>query len=158
RYPTGFVRHDSQLGPGELDLVGAQTVSLAEIKKGDGDLEAKSWFALSSDYARPDPTWPVWGTIELRHADGSIASGLDGTKLSVSAEGGVLVEPLRKVRHGMFRFAFAGSEGTGGQTIRVAVRYAGQLIGQEQSIPIGADSWQARGAIGAEGGGCKCSF
>src|SRR6185503_17227920 len=100
----------------------------------------KSWYTLSSSYARADPTWPIWGTVELRRADGTIASGLDGTSLALLVENGVVVKPLIKVRHGMWRFAVAGRKGLVGKTMTVDVTYGGVSLGA-QVLPIGTDVW-----------------
>lgn len=154
RHPKGPALHDPQLGVGELDLEGARQAMVDEIANGAPPDPGKSWYALSSEYARPDPTWPVWGTIELRRADGTVASGLDGTHLSVRVDGGVTYRPLTKVRHGMWRFAFAGPSGAGGRSLTVAVDYDGVQIGALRRLPIGADAWQARSFPEAVGGGC----
>jgi subtilisin family serine protease len=156
RHPSGPVQHEVQLGVGELDMIGALE---AMAEEADEPLEpdvAKSWYVLSSGYVRPDPSWPVWGTIELRRADGSIASGLLGTKLALSVTGGVVVQALTKVRQGMWRFAIAGAESTGGGSVRVAVSYDGQPIGETRTLPIGVDAWAATGGVDAVGGGCTC--
>jgi subtilisin family serine protease len=154
RYPTGPVRSETQLGVGSLDVMGALHVMAEEQGMSVAPDLTKSWFVLSSGYARPDPTWPVWGTIELRRADGTIAGGLDGTELALDVDGGVIAQPLVKVRQGMWRFAVAGARGSGGSSMRLSVTYAGQLLGQPRTIPIGVDAWAAgRGAL-ATGGGC----
>jgi subtilisin family serine protease len=151
RYPTGPVPHATQLGPGELDLDGAlQALMLEEASAIEPDV-AKSWYVLSSSYARPDPTWPVWGTVELRREDGAVASGLAGTKLEVRVNGGALVQPVTKVRHGLFRFAIAGERGTGGSLMTVEVLYDGKSLGM-QELPIGTDNWTAASGVDAVGG------
>jgi hypothetical protein len=116
----------------------------------------KSWYVLSSPYARPDPTWPVWGTVELRRGDGTVASGLDGTALYLAVQGGVITQPLTKVRHGLFRFSVAGEKGSGGSTITVDVTYDGLSIGQERVLPISTDVWTINGGVDATSGGCSC--
>ena len=154
RKPGGHVPFDYQVGPGELDLVGAwEALAVERASTVEPDL-AKSWYALSSPYARPDTTAPVRGTIELRRADGTIAGGLDGTRLAVSIENGTLVSPLAKVRQGLFRFSFGGAAGAVGETVRVDVTYDGVSLGA-RTLPIGTDAWTASGEIGALGG-CSC--
>jgi hypothetical protein len=113
---------------------------------------SKSWYTLSSPYARPDEAFPVWGTIELRHADGSLASGLDGTLLSVAVTNGVVVRPLVKVRHGLFRFAVAGAAGHVGEAMTVEVLYKNKGSLGVRSLPIGTDVWTADGVVDASGG------
>jgi hypothetical protein len=156
RYPSGPVQHEQQLGVGELDMLGALD-AMAEDETEDHEPDpSRSWYVLSSGYARPDPSWPVWGTIELRRADGTIAAGLDGTRLDVAAKGGVFVEPLTKVRKGMWRFAIAAPEGSGGGSIEVSVTYDGQPIGETRTLRVGVDAWAANGGVDAVGGGCTC--
>lgn len=155
RYPTGPVRSEVQLGVGSLDVMGALHVMAEEPGVDLAPSLAKSWFVLSSGYARPDPSWPVWGTIELRRADGAIASGLDGTELALDVKGGgVITQPLTKVRHGMWRFAVAGARGSGGSSMILSVTYAGQPLGEPRTIPIGVDAWAATSGARAMGGGC----
>lgn len=157
RYPSGYVPADYQLGPGALSLVGA-LAAMADVEEELGTVEtAASFWTLSSGYARPDATWPVWGTIELRQRTGQVVSGVDGSRLQVlTSDNGRVVVPLRKVRHGMFQFAVAGAEGSTGQVLHVAVRYDGVPIGITRELPIGYDPWSTGEPIGALGGGCGC--
>lgn len=146
----------NQLGPGALDLMGA-LAALQDLSTGSGEPAlTRSWYTLSSAYARPDPTWPVWGTIELRRIDGSLAGGIDGSKLTLSVTGGALYQPLVKVRQGMWRFAVAGRAGEAGGTLTVDVAYAGASLGA-RSLPIGDDAWTANDrSLDAVGGACAC--
>jgi hypothetical protein len=153
RYPKGRVR-ELQLGPGALDIEGARQAFLADE---DAEFEPsldKSWYVLSSGYARPDPSWPVWGTVELRRADGGVASGIGGTELELSVKGGIVVQPIARVRQGLFRFAVAGARGTGGKKIWVDVTYGGVSIGPPRELPIGEDAWRSNGIMDATSGGC----
>lgn len=154
RYPQGTVRHETQLGAGALDIEGARRALAEEGGSVDAPVIEKSWWVLSSAYARPDPSWPVWGTVELRRADGEIASGIAGTQLELSVTGGVVVQPLTKVRHGLFRFAVAGEKGAGGTKMTVDVRFLGQSIESPREIPIGDDIWRSNGELDATSGGC----
>ena len=149
--PEGSVPYDYQVGPGTLDLVGALQV----LEERDGtdpepDL-ATSYYVLSSPYVRPDPTWAVQGTVEMRHADGSIASGIGGKYLSLHVEGGLVVEPLTRVRAGLWRFSVSAPRGSGGTDLTVDVRYRGQSLGQ-RTLPIGVDAWAAGSGAQAVGG------
>jgi hypothetical protein len=155
RYPTGKVPHPTQLGPGELDVEGAMQALAEEPMMGVDPAIERSWYVLSSTYARPDPTWPVWGTIELRRADGSVASGLDGTKLEVAVTNGMIVTPLAKVRHGLFRFAVAAPRGAFGTTMVVEVLYDGMTLGKRE-LPVGTDVWVANGDITPTSAACAC--
>jgi hypothetical protein len=93
----------------------------------------------------------VWGTIELRRADGTLASGLDGTLLSVVVKNGAIVRPLVKVRHGLFRFAVAGAAGHVGEALTLEVRYGEGSLGS-RTLPIGTDVWTTDGVVDAVGG------
>ena len=154
RYPVGTVRHETQLGVGALDLEGARRMLTDEQGIVQQPSIEKSWWVLSSGYARPDPTWPVWGTVELRNQQGEVSTGIAGTDLELLVTGGVVVSPLVKVRHGLFRFAVAGERGSGGTTMTVDVRFAGQSIETPRELKIGEDAWRATGAIDATSGGC----
>lgn len=155
RKPSGRVPVAYQLGPGELDLEGALSVFDTETPGGLEPSAAKSWYTLSSGYARTDLSFPVWGTVELRRADGKVASGIDGQKLALTVKGGVVVQPLVKIRHGMWRFAVAGEPGSNGRALTVDVTYAGASLGA-QTLPIGSDVWNADGLI-RSAGGCALS-
>jgi subtilisin family serine protease len=157
RYPSHDIPYDFQLGPGELDVIGAVEALGAEPPAWEVPDPARSWFSLSSGYARPDPDWPVWATVELRRADGTLASldDEDGA-LAVSVRRGVLHTPLSKVRHGLWRFAVAGTSGTSGQSMEIDVTYAGQSIWTPRSLPIGNDAWGADEGVDAIGGTCAC--
>jgi len=157
RFPQGTVRHETQLGAGVLDIEGARRALAEEGAVVNAPSIAKSWWVLSSAYARPDPAWPVWGTVELRRDDGEIASGLAGTQLELSVTGGVVVQPLTKVRHGLFRFAVAGEKGSGGSKMVVDVRFLGQSIETPRELLIGEDVWRSNGALDATSGGCAWS-
>jgi MYXO-CTERM domain-containing protein len=155
RHPTGRVPYEVQVGPGELDV--EATIAALDAEAGtprEPDVGA-SWFSLSSGYARPDGAWPVWGTIELRRADGSTASGIDPARIALDVENGVVLTPPTRVRHGLFRFAVAGARGAGGGELRLGVRYGGASLGT-RALPIGVDVWSTRGGVDALGGGCSC--
>lgn len=158
RRPTGHVPDPDQLGPGELDLEGARQALLdPPAVPADAD-PGQSWYTLSSAYARPDPSWPVWGTLELRKLDGALAGGVDGSKLALTVTGGALYQPLTRVRPGLWRFAVAGRAGDGGGTLAIDVTYAGISLGA-RTLPIGLDAWSAQDrSIGAAGGACTCEL
>ncbi len=158
RKPKGKVPYGSQIGVGALDVSDALHVLQEEEESGSGAPPdaSKSWFYLSSENARPDPSWTITGNVELRRPDGSVASGLDGTLLGVEVEGGLLVEPPVKVRHGFFRFKIAGDRGAGGTSMTVRVTYAGRPIGDPVAVPIAIDAW-ADDATPVANGGMQCA-
>jgi len=151
RYPKGKVPNEVQLGAGALDLMGALQALVDEPADLDEPDVTKSWFVLSSAYARPETSWPVWGTVELRLAGGEVPRALDGTFLTLDVQNGVVVQPLAKIRNGLFRFAVAGDVGQSGQEMTIDVRYAGQSLGVK-SLPISNDVWTSREAMDAVGG------
>ena len=143
RHSHGHVPDPDQLGPGSLDLDGALGVFDGDAPTPTPAAPAKSWYTLSSAYARPDPTWPVWGTIELRRADGTFAAGLDGGPLAISLQGAAtLVQPITRVRPGLFRFAVAARPQALGESISVEVLYGAASLGA-RTLPVGFDVWSA---------------
>jgi len=157
RKPTGRVPYDFQLGTGALDLEGAlEALGPEPGSTIEPDL-AKSWYTLSSAYARPDITWPVWGTLQLRSAAGTLAGGVDEKRLGLLVTNGKVVQPLTQVRHGMWRFAVAGEAGMVGTTLNIDITYDGVSLGA-RSLPIGTDVWTSSGEVTALGGcGCRAA-
>lgn len=158
RWPIGHIPDHDQLGPGALDLEGARHALLDSMFAPAEPSLNTSWYTLSSSYARPDPTWPVWGTIQLRRENGSIAGGVDGSKIGLSLRGGGMIyQPLTRVRPGLFQFAIAGLEADFGRELVLDVTYAGTSLGS-RTLPVGVDVWQANDrSLGADSGGCACS-
>ncbi len=152
--PTGRVPFDYQQGPGELNLLGALQVLEERAGNEPEPSIEQSYYVLSSPYARPDPSWPVQGTVELRHSDGSIASEVLGNQLKLHIEGGLVVEPLARVRAGLWRFAVSAPRGSGGTSLTVDVRYRGSSLGQ-RTLPVAVDAWVATAGVRTVGG---CGF
>src|SRR5690606_35284056 len=117
-HARGDVPYDYQHGPGELDLPGTLQVLANKLDGAPVDVTT-SYYVLASPYLRPDPSWPVEATVQLRHADGSIVTGATIDDLSVEIDGGLLVRPLERVRAGQFRFAAAAPRGSGGTEARL---------------------------------------
>lgn len=80
------------------------------------------------------------GTIELRREDGTIASGLDGSLLSVQVEDGLLTQAPTKLSHGTFQFTVAGRKGSAGSVVSVRVLYDGKQIGETAKLPVAIDA------------------
>ena len=150
RYPEGKVYNEVQLGPGTLDIAGALRALETEATTSEEPDVSKSWYVLSSAYARPDASWPVWGTVELRLPDGQVPAAIDGTFLTLDVQNGVVLQPLRKIRNGLFRFSVAGERGAGGREMTIDVRYRDRSLGA-RTIPIGSDVWTAREPMDAVG-------
>jgi len=156
RRPSGKRSPESAVGPGALDLRHALEVLASEPDVGEPPVLGASWWVLSAESARPDRTWPVWGTIELRRDLGQIATGLDGSLLGVEVDGGAVISGVTKVKPGLFRFAVAGNPGAGGDVMRVRVTYDGVPFGEEHVLPIAIDAY-AVGARPTAVGGCDCT-
>jgi subtilisin family serine protease len=156
RHPRGHVPDRDQIGPGALDVEGARQSFLDSISSA-APVPAASWYTLSSAYARPDESWPVWGTVELRQSDGLVPT-VDERRLAlVLLQGGAVYQPLTQVRPGLWLFAVAGRAADLGSTITFDVRYAGVSLG-ETTLPVGRDVWVADDAsTSAAGGGCSAS-
>ncbi|MFO0590314.1 MAG: S8 family serine peptidase [Polyangiaceae bacterium] len=151
RYPKGDVKNERQLGVGELDMLGALRALGDEEADFANPDPAKSWYVLSSAYARPDSTWPVEGTIELRRSDGEVAHALSGNLISLDVTNGVVLQQPTKIRHGLYRFKVAGLAGHGGESMTVNVAYDGKSLGARE-LPIESDIWRSTVAADAVGG------
>jgi len=158
RYPDGAVPYPFQLGPGALDVEGARLAyeAIREPIERVPDA-ATSWITMSAPYARPDPSQPVWGWVELRAGDKTIADGFDETKLVLDVSGASVAEGLTRIAPGLWRFAVAAEDGSGGGTIHARVTYAGSTLGQAQALPIGPDLFLATEGVQASGGSCAAT-
>lgn len=153
RYPSGAVPYPFQMGAGVLDLEGARLAweAMGRPLLRDPD-PSRSWLVLGSGYARPGIGNRIQGTLETRWADGTIADGFDGAQLELRTSEAVLVEPLMRVAPGLWRFAVAAEEGSGGGTLRVRAVFRGTTLGSEAVLPIGPDVFIAREGFTSEGG------
>lgn len=154
QHPTGVVPFDYQQGVGSLDVLGSVSV-LEQRMSGERPDLAKSYYVLSSPYARPDPSWPVYGTVELRDSDGEVVHGVAERRIRVRTDGAELLEPVTLVRGGLYRFAFSAPLGSGGTTLAIEVFVDGQSLG-ERVLPVGVDAWAAGSGVKPVGG-CACS-
>jgi subtilisin family serine protease len=155
RWPGGLVPYGFQMGPGALDVDGARAAFEAIGRPIDREPDpAASWVVMSAAYARPDPRGRVWGTVETRAADRTIADGFDARQLELWVDGGVVASGLARVAPGLWRFALAARAGSGGGTLVAEVRYGGKVLGKRQALPIGVDYFTARDLVEARGGGC----
>ncbi len=154
----GEVPAEAQKGPGELDMLGAlAALAGEEAASGSPPDPAVSFWTLSTSYARPDPSWPVVGVVQLRRADGTLASGLDGSLLQLEVTGGLVQKAPTKVRHGTFTFTVAGRRGTEGTEMNVRVLYDGVPLGDARVLPVGGDAFSATEDPQALGG-CACEI
>lgn len=156
RAPKGSIPFWSQLGPGALDLRHAlQVMGDESLEIGTPPDPSRSWWSPSVDLARPDADglFNVFdGTVQLRRADGTVASALDGTLLEVLVDNGTLVSRPRKLLHGTFGFKLRANPGTGGEVMHVRVLYDGVPLGVDADIPIAVDPWVAISEPSATGG------
>jgi subtilisin family serine protease len=150
RRPIGNVPYDFQQGPGALSLNGALLV-LEEKLNGESPISnLTSWYTLSSPYLRPDLGWVVQATVELREPDGTIGWGVPASAVQVLLNGAELVDPVTRVRGGLFRFGIAAPQGSGGTVAEIDVRVRNVSLGARE-LPVGVDSWAASGGVEAVG-------
>ena len=159
RRPTGDVPYDFQLGAGALDVEGMVASYEHRAPSSVAPDPARSWMALSDSYARPDPSFPVVGQVEIRDGDGEVVDGFDPARLTLTVEGGLVRTPLQRVAPGLYRFEVAAPKGSGQSSMRIEVRFDGQIVGEghptlsgSRTLPIGVDRWVANGEIEARGG------
>ena len=157
RQPKGDVPFDFQLGAGALDVEGM--LASFENRANPAPDPARSWMTLSASYIRPDPGFPVVGTVALRDREGEVADGFDPSRLSLVVENGLVLRPLERVAPGLYRFEVAAGEGSGQGSMRIEVRFDGQVVGEghpslsgARTLPIGVDRWVANREIEATGG------
>ena len=152
----GKVPYDYQVGPGALNVIGS-FAALADRGKPVNLVPdvTKSWVSLSAGYVRPDPSWPVTVTAELRASDAQPADGFDPRRLALVVENARARVPLHRIGPGVWEAVIAGLDGTGGEHAHVVVTWDGMPIG-DRSLPISADWWTKNGAADAKGG-CSIS-
>ena len=155
RQLTGVVLAEQQLGPGALDLEGTLAAMLAEESPITRLPSSKSRIALAAPYARPDPSYPLQGLLELRDSADLVADGFDERRLSLAVEGGSLSQPPTRLGPGLYAFHATAPEGSGGRQLRLSLSFDGQLLARRQ-LPIGTDRWSAEGEALLHGG-CSMS-
>lgn len=157
REPRASVPYGSQIGAGALDLRNALQALEDDPDVGVDASPPESFWFLGNETARPDASWALHGFVQLRRADGTLASGLSPTSLDVVVKGGKLVGAPRRVKHGLFTFEVSAEPGSGGTDMTVSVFYEGQQIGDTQTVPIGVDAWSTYGNPTVTGGICAAS-
>jgi subtilisin family serine protease len=151
RRPEGAVPVEQQLGPGALDIERSLEIQIGYSPLDREPSPERSWISLASSFAHPDATWPVVGVIELRDADGEQADLGDPSRLRLSATPAIVVEPLARVAPGLWRFAVAAPEGTGGQRMQLRVLLDDEpLLSRELGIAV--DRFVAEEGFAARGG------
>jgi subtilisin family serine protease len=152
RRAGGDVPNKQQLGPGVLNAQGslealdADPTALAGVP-----IAEESWLVLSSALARPDPKWELGGLAAVRKQDGQLVDGFDPARLRLSVERGAVTAPLQRVAPGLWRFSVAAPAGSGGERMRLSLRFDGEIIAQEQ-IAIAVDPWAVDADPSARGG------
>ena len=149
RHATGPVPYDYQLGGGVLDVVGAQA-ALDANETGTIDT-GRSWYELSSGYVRADGTTPVWGTVELRYADGRPADDVKDGALNVVLENASTLQALTKIGTGLYRFSIVAPAGGVGQSATIDVAYLGRSLGK-RTLSVGTDPFNTTATFDATSG------
>jgi MYXO-CTERM domain-containing protein len=147
----GLATYDFQAGPGALDVKGSLGLLTATGQPTAPPSATTSWLQVSSGFARPDGSWPVVGTLQLRTPEGQAADGFDAAPLTLETNYATLRAPLHRVAPGLWQFTAAAPLGSGGQKMLLRVRYGAEILA-ERELPIGADIWSTRGAPESRGG------
>ena len=153
RRPQGLVPLEEQLGAGALDIEGAlQALAARNTSVVREPSIQKSWLALASSIVRPDPDWPLVGSVLLRDANGAPADNFGNERLRLEATGPAFVkEPLRRAGPGLFRFSIAAPAASGGQRMRLRVLLDDRVLA-ERDLPIAVDRAVADHGVDARGG------
>jgi len=147
----GVVGDARQIGPGALDLAGALRVASAGESPALRTPTQRSWLTMSASFAHPDPDWILTGFVDLRDDADRIADGFDPRRLALSAEPALIHEGLTRVAPGFYRFALSAPPNTGGDDLRIAIRFDERVIA-EKTLRIAVDRWVASDGVSARGG------
>lgn len=99
----------------------------------------------------PIPAWTIPALLELRDSNGLVADGFDVKALTIQVDNGIVARPLARRAPGLFDFGVAANRGSGGDTLRVDVRYRGQSLVVAKG-PIAVDVNVALAGFSAHGG------
>jgi subtilisin family serine protease len=153
--PTeGVVFSEQQVGIGALDVEGAVAAQSELVTPSEREPGRASWLTPAASFARPDPSWPLVFHAELRDDDGKIADGFDARRLALTVSNGAVAEPPTRLSPGLYRFSVTAPDGSGGETLRVALRFDGRVL-LERELPIAVDPALARRPPSVRGG---CAF
>jgi len=148
----GVVFSEQQVGVGVLDVGSAfEAQALGTERAARWPSADHSWLTLSASFARPDPDWPLVGTVSLRDASGRLADAPDDIALVLDVRGGSIREPLARIGPGLHRFSVVAPAGSGGGHLDIALRLQGTLL-LERRVPIAVDPHLANGVATARGG------
>jgi subtilisin family serine protease len=149
--PVGQLLALAQEGPGILDVNGALQALSSEPIPSDAAYAYSSWMTVSTKLVHPDDDWPTFGTLHLRDSQNRPVT-LDTSRINVNFSPGHLLSPVKSEGYGYYTFSFAAGNGTGRQTMSVAVLVDGAPLLSE-TLSIGVDVASARGDVVA-GRGC----
>jgi len=151
RFPKGLVRAGTQLGAGALDLGGILDVEHSmTTPAGRQPSPDMSWLNLGATYAHPDASWAIPAVLQLRDESGLVADASEN-ELAVTVDRGAVTERVERAAPGFYRFAVAAGDGTGGDTLNIAVVHRGITL-LSQNVPIAVDVNVAREGFSARGG------
>jgi subtilisin family serine protease len=149
----GKVPYEWQVGPGALDVMGA--LAALHEKGSPSAIEpssAESWVEISTGYVRPDPTWPVTVTVQMRAADKTPADGFESQRVTLAVENAIAKSPLHRVGPGLWQATIVGAKGSGGKNARFVASLDGVPFA-DRTLPVATDTWATHGSAEA-GGGC----
>jgi subtilisin family serine protease len=145
----GVTVDPQQLGAGALDLERVLEVfDAGETERTPG---SATELVLSESYAHPDPSWPLEALIELRDAADHVVDGFDARRLTVTANGGFVVERPLRLAAGLWRFSVAAPAGSGGRELDLDVAFDGRSLAH-RSLPIAVDRALSTNLPSARGG------
>lgn len=149
--PIG-TQDEQQSGPGVVDI--PASLRALELEREDPPPEvpapAHSRFVLARSFVYPDPELQLEGLLQLRDARGRISDGAP-SELELRVEGGQLVGPLRRAAPGLYGFAIAARERSGGSELRLSLWHRGALL-LRRTVPIAVDPHLVSDEVAARGG------
>ena len=152
RRAGGNVPNKQQLGPGVLNVQRSlEALDADATALGGAPIAEESWLVLGSALARPDPEWEVGCLAALRKKDGALVDGFEATRLTLHVDRGSVIAPLSRVAPGLWRFSVAAPRGSGGERMRLELRFDGQIIAQEE-LAVAVDPWAVDANPSARGG------
>lgn len=149
----GAESFEPQVGPGALDARGAldalRVTPTQQRRPGSA-----SWLTLAASYAHPDASSALRGYAELRDESGLVADGFEPERLRLVVEGGRIREPLQRISPGLWQFAIAAPNGSGGTHLELSLQFDERVLAH-RSVPIAVDRGALNGLAFVRGG---CSF
>lgn len=117
----------AQIGAGLLDVENSLLCLRGEVSSATSVDRSNSWIGLGDSYAHPDPNWPIPGFLHLRD-DVDRAVAVEPSRISLRAQNGVILSPLRTEAPGFYRFSAAANASTAGQQMTIDAYVDGKRV------------------------------